>query len=154
MYYFLKNALADREDANDVAVQLIQRLRQHIFEKFSETAVSLDAYADFERIEDNSQGSLYLLGVETHNALGADHKNAADMKLCIDVMDVLYTRYEIASFVVVAGDRDYIRSIGSSRNIGESYESPASGGISRAMCLPSLARPTSLISGSLLPPGD
>ncbi len=81
-YYHLKNTLPDRDDANDVAVEVIQRLRAHVLEKYGETAVSLDAYGDFERIEDNSQGSLYLLGVETHNVLGTEHKNAADMKLC------------------------------------------------------------------------
>ena len=40
--------------------------------------------------------------------LGTDHKNAADMRMCIDVLEVLYTRAEISTFVLVAGDRDYI----------------------------------------------
>ena len=30
------------------------------------------------------------------------------MQLCIDVLEVLYTRAEISTFVLVAGDRDYI----------------------------------------------
>ena len=60
------------------------------------------------KIEDNAQGDLYLLGFDTHNVLGTEHKNAADMKLCIDAMEILYTRPEISTFVLIAGDRDYI----------------------------------------------
>jgi hypothetical protein len=30
------------------------------------------------------------------------------MKLCIDAMEILYTRPEISTFVLIAGDRDYI----------------------------------------------
>jgi hypothetical protein len=48
------------------------------------------------------------MGVETVYVLGTEHKNAADMKLCIDAMEVLYTRPEIETFVLFAGDRDYI----------------------------------------------
>ncbi len=87
---------------------LIQSLRERLESAYGEITISLDAYADFERIEDNAQGDLYLLGFSTHNVLGTEHKNAADMKLCIDAMDILYTRTEIASFVLIAGDRDYI----------------------------------------------
>lgn len=68
----------------------------------------MHAYADFEKVGANAQSQLYLLGVETHHVLGTEHKNAADMKLCIDALDVLYTRREIETFYVLAGDRDYI----------------------------------------------
>lgn len=65
VYYYLRNTLPDPDDANDAAVEVVQRLRAHALEKYGETAVSLDAYAEFERIEDNSQGSLYLLPART-----------------------------------------------------------------------------------------
>ena len=68
----------------------------------------MNAYADFERIPTTPQGNLYLLGVSTRNVLGTDHKNAADMQLCIDALEVMYTRPDIGTFVLVAGDRDYI----------------------------------------------
>jgi uncharacterized LabA/DUF88 family protein len=67
-----------------------------------------NAYADFEQIEVNAQSQLFLLGVETKNVVGTEHKNAADMRLCIDVLDTMYTRDEIDTFVLMAGDRDYI----------------------------------------------
>jgi uncharacterized LabA/DUF88 family protein len=109
VYYFLKNSPGTtREDVSDLVVKLIQRVRQYVTDTYQETAIGLDAYADFERIEENAQSALYLRGIETHNVLGTEHKNAADMKLCIDVMDTLYTRPHIESFILVAGDRDYI----------------------------------------------
>jgi uncharacterized LabA/DUF88 family protein len=109
VYYFLKNSHGTtREDVSDLVVTLIQRVRQHVLDAYQESAISLDAYADFERIEESAQSALYLRGIETHNVLGTEHKNAADMKLCIDAMDTLYTRHQIETFILVAGDRDYI----------------------------------------------
>lgn len=108
IYYYLRQSTYDSQDVSDVIAGLVQRLRRYMMEKYNEEAISLDAYADFERISESAQGALYLIGVETHNVLGTDHKNAADMKLCIDALATLYTRQEIRSFVVVAGDRDYI----------------------------------------------
>jgi len=108
IYYYLRPSMYDSQDVSDVIASLVQRLRRHLMENYNEEAISLDAYADFERISESAQGALYLIGVETHNVLGTDHKNAADMKLCIDALATLYTRQEIRSFIVVAGDRDYI----------------------------------------------
>ena|SRR5579883_2549049 len=107
VYYYLKNNTLGR-DIVDLSVQLIRGLRRHMLENHGEHVISIDAYADFERIKENPMGDLYLLGVEAHNVLGTEHKNAADMRLCIDAMEILYTRQSIDSFVLVAGDRDYI----------------------------------------------
>lgn len=108
VYYYLKNNTTDRRDIIDLTVQMIRQLRKYLLETHSEQVISLDAYADFERIKESPMGDLYLLGVEAHNVLGTEHKNAADMRLCIDAMEILYTRQNIQSFILVAGDRDYI----------------------------------------------
>lgn len=109
IYYFIKNSPTYKgQNAMELIVGLIQKLREHLEAEHLESTISLDAYADFERIEDNAQGDLYLLGFNTHNVLGTEHKNAADMKLCIDAMEILYSRPEISTFVLIAGDRDYI----------------------------------------------
>jgi hypothetical protein len=89
-------------------LQLIKSLRKQLLSRHGEQAISMDAYADFERLPSGAQGELYLLGVDAHNVLGTGHKNAADMKLCIDAMVMLYTNPGISTFVFVAGDRDYI----------------------------------------------
>ncbi len=108
VYYFFKNTYFDPSDLNDHILDLLRNLREKIAEQYGLDCILLNAYADFERLESAPQGALYLLGVDTKNVMGTDHKNAADMRLCIDVLETLYTRPEIDTFVLVAGDRDYI----------------------------------------------
>ena len=108
VYYFLKNTFFDPPELNDHILEMLRNLRQKLKDAYNLDSIVLNAYADFERLDSAPQSALYLLGVDTKNVLGTDHKNAADMRLCIDVMEVLYTRAEISTFVLVAGDRDYI----------------------------------------------
>ena len=107
VYYFLKNHFHDPPDLNDYILDLVRSLREQLSAKGLDSLISY-AYADFERLATAPQGALYLMGVSTRNVLGTDHKNAADMQLCIDALEVMYTRPEIGTFVLVAGDRDYI----------------------------------------------
>ena len=108
VYYFLKNTFFDPPELNDHILEILRNLRQRLNADYNLDSIVLNAYADFERLDSSPQSALYLLGVDTKNVLGTDHKNAADMRLCIDVLEVLYTRAEISTFVLVAGDRDYI----------------------------------------------
>jgi uncharacterized LabA/DUF88 family protein len=107
VYYFLKNHFHDPPDLNDYILDIVRTLREQLSAKGLDSLISY-AYADFERLATAPQGALYLMGVSTRNVLGTDHKNAADMQLCIDALEVMYTRPEIGTFVLVAGDRDYI----------------------------------------------
>ena len=107
VYYFLKNHFQDPPDLNDYVLDIVRALREQLSEKGLDCLISY-AYADFERLATAPQGALYLMGVSTRNVLGTAHKNAADMQLCIDALEVMYTRPEIGTFVLVAGDRDYI----------------------------------------------
>lgn len=108
LFYFLKNEFGDGQEASDALMKMLSKLRQELSSSFNEETIVFEAYADFERIPENVQSALYLIGAEAHYVLGTDHKNAADMQLCIDVLKVFYTRTEIATFVLVGGDRDYI----------------------------------------------
>ena len=108
VYYFFKNTYFDPPELNDHILEMLRNLRQKLSADYNLDSIVLNAYADFERLDSSPQSALYLLGVDTKNVLGTDHKNAADMRLCIDVLEVLYTRAEISTFVLVAGDRDYI----------------------------------------------
>ncbi|GAA3988951.1 NYN domain-containing protein [Hymenobacter antarcticus] len=107
VYYFLKNHFHDPPDLNDICLDIVRTLREQLGAKGLDSLISY-AYADFERLATAPQGALYLMGVSTRNVLGTDHKNAADMQLCIDALEVMYTRPDIGTFVLVAGDRDYI----------------------------------------------
>ena len=107
VYYFLKNHFQDPPDLNDYVLDIVRSLREQLSERGLDCLISY-AYADFERLATAPQGALYLMGVSTRNVLGTAHKNAADMQLCIDALEVMYTRPDIGTFVLVAGDRDYI----------------------------------------------
>ena len=107
VYYFLKNHFHDPPDLNDIVLDIVRSLREQLSATGLDSLISY-AYADFERLATAPQGALYLMGVSTRNVLGTDHKNAADMQLCIDALEVMYTRPDIGTFVLVAGDRDYI----------------------------------------------
>src|SRR5438477_4074244 len=95
IFYFLKDNYADLPDLNDYIFDILRSLQKHLEDRLGMRTIIAKAYADFERMKSTPQGSLYLMGVETHNVLGTDHKNAADMKLCIDALEILYTRPEI-----------------------------------------------------------
>ena len=107
VYYFLKSHFHDPPDLNDIVLDIVRSLREKLSATGLDSLISY-AYADFERLATAPQGALYLMGVSTRNVLGTDHKNAADMQLCIDALEVMYTRPDIGTFVLVAGDRDYI----------------------------------------------
>lgn len=108
IFHYIRKRTVDSERAHDIVLELIQNLRKKLNEEYSTSCIIQHAYADFEQIEVNAQGQLFLMGVETHNVVGTEHKNAADMRLCIDIMDTMYRREEIETFVLMAGDRDYI----------------------------------------------
>ncbi len=108
IYYYLREEFVDPPNLNDAILELLRNLRHHLQDEFGLDSIISNAYADFERVGSTPQGALFLMGVDTKNVLGTDHKNAADMRLCIDALEVLYTRPEIESFVLVTGDRDYI----------------------------------------------
>ncbi|RZK25905.1 MAG: NYN domain-containing protein, partial [Hymenobacter sp.] len=92
VYYFLKNHYLDPQDPHDYALDLVRALRDTLKRELGLDSLVLYAYADFDKLPSGPQGPLYLMGVDTRNVLGTDHKNAADMQLCIDALEVLYTR--------------------------------------------------------------
>lgn len=108
VYYHLTNTYADIPELNDYVIELLRSLKAHLEKEHGMLTIIANAYADCERIKATPQSSIYLSGIETVYVLGTDHKNAADMRLCIDAMDVLAKHPEIQTFVVFAGDRDYI----------------------------------------------
>ena len=108
-YYYFKNNYPNLADPQECVLEAIRGLREHLRNELRIEPLVLNAYADFDRIGPAAQlGDLYLLGATTRNVLGTEHKNAADMQLCIDALEVLYTRPDIKTFVFMAGDRDYI----------------------------------------------
>ena len=108
IFYYFQREFTALPDLTEYALELLRNLREFLENELGLLPLVRYAYADFERLSSAPMGSLYLMGIEIRNVLGAAHKNAADMRLCIDAMQTLYTRPDITTFVFVAGDRDYI----------------------------------------------
>jgi uncharacterized LabA/DUF88 family protein len=108
IYFTLKNPFELDSEADHIVLELLTQLKKHVEERDSATVIVQRAYADFARTGDNQQRDLYLLGIRPSYIAGTDHKNAADMLLCTEMMEVLYTKPEISRYYLVSGDRDYI----------------------------------------------
>lgn len=105
IYYYLKNNNA--HDPEGVTTELVRCTRAYLQEQYQEPCIMMVGYADFDRL-DMSLSDLYLMGMEPRTVVNTENKNSADMRLCIDALEVLYTRPDIQTFVLIAGDRDYI----------------------------------------------
>ncbi len=105
IYYYLKNNGVPNPE--QVTGELIRETRNWLQREWQEPCIIMIGYADFDQL-DVSLGDLYLMGLEPRTVVSTEHKNAADMRLCIDALEVLYTRPDIQTFVLIAGDRDYI----------------------------------------------
>ncbi len=109
VYYELKNSIPREREASGYVNSMIFGLKDRLLKSPHRSPVIIArAYADYETIEESVQSSLSLMGVETVHVVGTSHKNSADMRLCIDALEILYTRPEIETYCLFAGDRDYI----------------------------------------------
>ena len=108
IYYYFKNRLPPDMDPADASVSVLRNLQNKVKVERSEKCIVQHAYADFDRVQTGAMNSLFLMGIEPHHVVGTEQKNAADMKLCIDAMNILYTRPDVHTFYLMAGDRDYI----------------------------------------------
>lgn len=108
IYYYLKNSYKEPPELSSYTTEIVRNIRLQLEELLGLQVIVMNAYADFERVGGGSLGALYLMGIMSQNVLGTGHKNAADMQMCIDLMQLLYTRADMDTFVLVAGDRDYI----------------------------------------------
>jgi len=109
LYFTLRKALPHSVSSVDSLSEMFRELRARL-DTEQHRPIIQRAYADFNvnDIDDEAPRSLLLNGFEPVMALGSGHKNAADMRLCVDVMSTLYTRKDIETYVIAAGDRDFI----------------------------------------------
>ena len=84
----------------------IQRVLARLVEKGN--IVVKRAYADWKRFSSNASAlqecAFELLQIPARRVSG---KNSADMRLCVDVLDLCYSKAHIDTFVIVSGDSDF-----------------------------------------------
>lgn len=95
--------------------RLIESLSQ-VAEQFGSVNLKI-AYADFDHQRlAGVQSELQRNGVDTRHVFSKTYsdttrKNAADIEMSLDALEMVFTREDIDVFVLAAGDRDYIQII-------------------------------------------
>ncbi|MCE7936082.1 MAG: NYN domain-containing protein, partial [Chlorobi bacterium CHB2] len=108
LFSYLKNSQNESTLVPDSISDIIRGVERQLDRKLNQNAIALKAYADFEELRNGIQSTLYEMGVETRNVAATGLNDSADLQLSIDALDLLYTRPEITTFVIVCADRDYI----------------------------------------------
>jgi hypothetical protein len=93
----------------EMTIHVLTRLRDNLQHEQAVSMVMGRAYASWEYgAARDALSHLSLLGIVPQYVLSRPQKSSADLKLSIDLMEVLLTRSDITSFVIAGGDRDYM----------------------------------------------
>jgi len=101
-----------REESNrplEATLEMLGRMVKWLTEDCNLKIVIGRAYGtwDFSATREALQ-PLSFLGITPQYVLTRRARNTGDLKLCLDLLEVLIQREEIDTFVIVGGDRDYI----------------------------------------------
>jgi uncharacterized protein (TIGR00288 family) len=82
--------------------------------------VAKKAYADWNRFASYT-GSLHEAAIELVEIprRGQSGKNSADIRLCVDAMDLAYSKEHIDTFVIVSGDSDFSPLVSKLKELGK-----------------------------------
>jgi uncharacterized protein (TIGR00288 family) len=96
----------------------IRRVLKRMVEKGK--IVSKKAYADWNRFAnytgDLHEAAIELIEIPRRSQTG---KNSADIRLCVDAMDLAYSKDHINTFVVVSGDSDFSPLVSKLKELGK-----------------------------------
>ncbi len=96
----------------------IQRVLERLVEKGK--IVAKKAYADWSRFAPYTaplhEAAIELIEIPRRGQSG---KNSADIRLCVDAMDLAYSKEHINTFVVVSGDSDFSPLVSKLKELGK-----------------------------------
>src|SRR5262245_40001510 len=102
-----------RRDRFDIA-----RVLERLVEKGK--IVAKKAYADWGRFAGYTaplhEAAIELVEIPRRNQTG---KNSADIRLCVDAMDLAYSKEHIDTFVIVSGDSDFSPLVSKLKELGK-----------------------------------
>lgn len=82
--------------------------------------VAKKAYADWNRFssytENLHEAAIELIQIPRRGQTG---KNSADIRLCVDAMDLAYSKEHIGTFVIVSGDSDFSPLVSKLKELGK-----------------------------------
>ena len=93
----------------EMTLHVLTSLRDELELEYGINVVFGRAYGSWEYgATRDALSHLSLLGIVPQYVLSRPQKSSADLKLSIDLMEVLLTRSDISAFVIAGGDRDYM----------------------------------------------
>lgn len=96
----------------------IHRIIERLVEKGK--IVAKKAYADWSRFQQYTtplhEAAIELIEIPRRSHTG---KNSADIRLCVDAMDLAYSKDHIDTFVVVSGDSDFSPLVSKLKELGK-----------------------------------
>ena len=107
----LEDKLDKRSHPDELIAEMLDELRRYLIEELRTPTNLTLAYADFSALNNNGafiQRSIALQGIEPRFVPGSLQKNAVEIQLCTDAVDILHSREDITTFAIVTGDRSYI----------------------------------------------
>jgi len=111
LYESLGERLEDSEHPDVLISTIVEELRRYLIEELRTPTGMTFAFGDFSTLQGNGQyilRALSILGVEPIFVPDTIQDNAAEIRLCTAVMDVLHTRDDISTFAIVSGNRTYL----------------------------------------------
>jgi len=121
IYWSMKQQYGTTPDLD----KLVTSLRELGEQKHNGPVCLMQAYADFDHEEfrglmsDLQRRSVEPRHVFSKNYEDGTRKNAADIEMSLDALDLMYTRPDIEAFILVCGDRDMIQVIRKLRSRGK-----------------------------------
>src|SRR5437588_1524039 len=96
----------------------IDRVLERLVEKGK--IVAKKAYADWSRFSQYTsplhEAAIELIEIPRRSQTG---KNSADIRLCVDAMDLAYSKEHINTFVIVSGDSDFSPLVSKLKELGK-----------------------------------
>src|ERR1700678_1828565 len=96
----------------------IERVLERLVEKGK--IIAKKAYADWSRFKEYTaplhECAIELVEIPRRSQTG---KNSADIRLCVDAMDLAYAKEHIDTFVIVSGDSDFSPLVSKLKELGK-----------------------------------
>ena len=117
MYVDFENIALGLRDRPDKTFD-IQRVLERLLEKGK--VIVKRAYADWSRFSSYTrvfhEAAIELIEIPRRGASG---KNSADIRLCVDAMDLCYAKAHVDTFVILSGDSDFSPLVSKLRENGK-----------------------------------
>lgn len=111
LHSLLSDRLQGREHPDEYIAELLDELRAHLYREDQTQTNLVLAYADFTELNRSGhfvQRSLCRQGAEPRFVPSTLQPNAAEIQLCVEAVDLLHSRPDVGTLVLVTGDRAYL----------------------------------------------